>query len=115
MSQVSRGHLSFLDPSVDHLIDLVEALAQFGVVQNSDGNDLCECKTERCASPASSLGNGESPGSARSSCASAAGAGDKSSGPGSCRQGLYPEGQPSGRASRGWKNPEVRDETPRAR
>ena len=39
MSQVSRGDLSFLDPSVDHLIDLVEALAQFGVVQNFDRKD----------------------------------------------------------------------------
>ncbi len=42
MSQVSRGDLSFLDPSVDHLIDLVEALAQFGVVQNLDRKDLRE-------------------------------------------------------------------------
>ena len=42
MSQVSRGNLSFLDPSVDHLIDLVEALAQFGVVQNLDRKDLRE-------------------------------------------------------------------------
>ena len=37
-----RGDLSFLDPSVDHLIDLVEALAQFGVVQNLDRKDLRE-------------------------------------------------------------------------
>ena len=40
MSQVSRGHLSFLDPSVDHSIDLVEALAEIGVVQNLDRKDL---------------------------------------------------------------------------
>ena len=46
MSQVSRGDLSFLDPSVDHLIDLVEALAQFGVVQNLDGNDLREAGSQ---------------------------------------------------------------------
>src|SRR5271166_6091488 len=115
MSQVSRGDLSFLDPAVDHLIDMVEALAQFGVVQNFDGNDLGECKTGRCASLASSPGNGESPGSARSNHASEVGAGDKSSAPGSCRQGLYPAREPNGRANRGWKNPEARDETPRAR
>ena len=42
MSQVSRRNLSFLDPSVDHLIDLVEALTQFGVVQSFNGSDLGE-------------------------------------------------------------------------
>jgi hypothetical protein len=42
MSHVSRWHLSFLDPSVDHLIDLVGAMAQLGVAQNFDGNDLRE-------------------------------------------------------------------------
>src|SRR5271157_1935020 len=46
MSQVSRGDLSFLDPSVDHVIDLVEALAQFGVVQYLDGNDLREAGSQ---------------------------------------------------------------------
>src|SRR5271165_5763522 len=53
MSQVSRGDLSFLDPAVDHLIDMVEALAQFGVVQNFDGNDLGEARPQEsviCAS-----------------------------------------------------------------
>src|SRR5271157_2190231 len=56
MSQVSRGHLSFLDPSVDHLIDLVEALAQFGVVQNFDGNDQGEARVMKsCPGACSSL------------------------------------------------------------
>ena len=53
MSQVSRGHLSFLDPSVDDLINLVEALAKFGVVHSFDGNDLGEAGPQNsviCAS-----------------------------------------------------------------
>ena len=37
MSQVSRGDLSFLDPSVDHLIDLVEALAELELSRTSIG------------------------------------------------------------------------------
>ena len=72
-SSFTWGTLSFLDPSVDHLIDLVEALAQFGVVQNLDRKDLrrgrvvrfgcrCECKTGRWRSPAWSPGNGRVPG-----------------------------------------------------
>src|SRR5271157_444911 len=62
MNKGLRAHHSFLDPPVDHLIDLVEAPAQFGVVQNFDRERsgrgrvarfgyMCECKTGRCASP----------------------------------------------------------------
>ena len=53
MSQVSRWDLSFLDPTVDDSINLVEAAAQFGVVQNLYGNNLGEAGSQEsviCAS-----------------------------------------------------------------
>src|SRR5271170_4636334 len=46
LSQVSCGHFCFLDPLVDYLINLVEAAAQFGVIQNLDGNDLREARPQ---------------------------------------------------------------------
>jgi hypothetical protein len=46
LSQVSRGHLCFLDPSFNHGINLVEAPAQFRIVQNLDGNDLRQAKPQ---------------------------------------------------------------------
>jgi len=46
LSQVSFGHLCFLDPSLDYRINLVEAAAQFGVVQNLDGNDLRQSRPQ---------------------------------------------------------------------
>src|SRR5271166_3021334 len=46
MSQVSCGHLSFLDPTADDSINLVEAAAQFSVVENLDGNDLSQAGSQ---------------------------------------------------------------------
>src|SRR4051812_11209211 len=46
MSQVSRGHLSFLDPPLNYLVELVEAVAQFAVVEGLDGHDLGQARAE---------------------------------------------------------------------
>src|SRR3954469_15517017 len=46
MSQVSCGYLSSLDPLVDDSFNLVEAAAQFGVVQNLDGDDLSQAGSQ---------------------------------------------------------------------
>src|SRR5690349_13995711 len=40
MSQVSGGNFCILNPLFDHSINLVEAVAQCGVIQNVDGDDL---------------------------------------------------------------------------